>query len=163
MKLYVLNPSRQKLTFNYRVSEQSGVRYMLIGPGQQEMVFEGKTDVVFDIIKQNEIYGLVEDTDAKSIRRGFTGMIFALDRPVDINAAKVVERQNQTALTERGKEMRKISAVAAADTVATKIMDAGFSQASLQDTTHSLRGEDENGQPVTVNEDTVVSKKSWKK
>jgi hypothetical protein len=159
MKLYILNPSAGKLQFTFRIPEQNGVRHVMIGPGQQEMVYEGSPDIVYNIVKQNERYGLIEDTDIRAKRRGFTGMLFATDRYVDIKSAKIAERQNNDALITKGDEMRKISAVAAADVVSNTVRNSQFSETSLQDTTLGLRGEDAKGDAVVINEENVVSRK----
>jgi len=167
MKLYVLNPSSQKLQMTFRVPGEKQVRFKEIGPGQQEVVYDGPPDSVYAIIGQNEVYGLIEDTDVRAKQKGFTGSIFAIDRVVDIKAAKIAERQNNDALIHRGEEIRKVSAIAAADVVAARLRGAGFSEAHMQDTMLGLRGEDEEGQPVVLNEETTVRKgpnpKPWSK
>ena len=160
MQLYVLNTTSQKLEFKFRLQGERSVRSMDIGPGQQEIVFDGAPDHVYQIIGQHERYGLIEDTDVRAKHKGFTGQVFALDRPVNIKSAKIAERQNYDALTERGEEVRKISAVAAADTVASRIREAGFSEGNLQDTMLGLKGEDVDGQPTIINEENVVRKGS---
>lgn len=158
MKLFVLNPSRQKLMFSFRILNQGGVRYVDIGPGQQELVFDGQPDAVHYIIAQNERYGLIEDKDVRAKRKGHTGMIFAVDRFVDISSAEIAEKQNHESLIARGAEVRKLSAIAAAEVVGAKIRDAGFSESHLQDTSLSLRGEDEKGQTAVLNEESTVSR-----
>jgi len=158
MKLYVLNPSGQKLSFQFRAPGERFVRTIDIGPGQQEVVYDGVPDNVYQVIHQYEHYGLIEDTDIRAKNRGYTGSIFALDRPVNIQSAKIAERMNYDALIERGEEVRKISAIAASETVASSIRGAGFSEGNLQDTMLGLKGEDAEGQPTVINEENVVRK-----
>lgn len=159
MKLYVLNTTPQRINFTFRVPEQKGTRFVGIGPGQQELVYDGMQSEVRSIIDQHTRYGLIEDTDVRSHRRGYVGMIFATDRPVNIEHAKLAERQNHTALVERGDDLRRASAISAAEVLSKRVENSGFSPSLVQDTMVGTRGEDDRGDPVVVNEEITVSAK----
>lgn len=163
MKLYILNPTAQKLRFNFRVPGERYVRQLYVGPGQQEVVYGGNADAVNAIIKQHEVYGLIPDTDVRAKRKGYTGMIFAQDRPVDISAAKIVERMNVDALTKRGDELREASAASVVQNISSEARNRGIAEDSIGDLTAGIRGEDEEGRTVAINSEKIVSTKPGKK
>lgn len=160
MKLFILNPTGQITRFQYRVpGHPKQTRYVLIGPGQQEVVFDGDQEDIKDIVDQHAVYGLIPDHDVRAKRKGYTGLIFSYDRPVDITAGKIAERQNLLALAERGDELRAASALSMVDNVTQAARDRGMSTAQLGEAVASIVGEDEKGEVTAINEEKRVGSK----
>ncbi len=105
-KLYIGNVSRQKVVFLARRPEVGGTIRSYIKPGHQEMVFEGTTDAIENIIAQHSVYGMIRASDA-SKNKFFSGYCYQVDKAIQIEQFRVIGETNNDVLVERGKQIRK--------------------------------------------------------
>lgn len=105
-KLYVANITHQNFYFMAREPESGVVIEKSIYKGQQDIVYDGSSDIVSDIIAQHERYGMKSASEIKSAKE-FTGTCYSIDKPVPIGSMKSAIESNFSALKEQGKETRK--------------------------------------------------------
>lgn len=125
MKLFIANLTRQIHSLAYRIPGQ-GVRTLPIGVGSQVLVpGEPGVDQVDAIVKQLERYGL-RRADELDRTRTFSGICYALDKPVPGAKIERGVRQNIAVLAERGKVMRQEAAVAGNSILESSLAESGI-------------------------------------
>lgn len=116
-QLFVANLTRQPHDFQYRVPGEEermrqSVQTQTIPPGQQMRIHnEAPLAVLEAIIDQHRAYGLVPVEEVVKFK-GFVGLCYAFDKPVDVDRMSYAVDHNQGVLQERGVEQREAAAVA---------------------------------------------------
>lgn len=113
MKIYIANCTQQTQNFVYRVLGQPGVRQQMIDVGRQiKLSGDMAMEEIEYIVGQHTRYGMMRDTDVSGKRRGFNGLVYAIDRPVSVDNMTLIVEFNREALIEQGQKLRKEAAVA---------------------------------------------------
>lgn len=161
MRLFVANPTKQHLVFHYRKPESKNVLAVHIAAGSQEQIEDDRlTQAEIDeIVRQNEIYGLVPLSSVGKSTRGGANvphMVFSIGQPITLT--KIYE-----ALEAQDDRMRRLGDE-------TRINTAAGLQSALEQSTGAevrvLETEviqiDENGKPMegpgAINNGVTVSK-----
>lgn len=119
-KMYVANATRQIHAFTYRAPDDdqgdprraSAPRTQFIHPGQQiQLTGEFSTAQIDNIGDQHAKYGLIA-VDQIDRTRAFTGICYSVDKPIKADRLEQLMNSNVHVLQDRGREMRKIAAVA---------------------------------------------------
>jgi|GEM_PF-5600321 len=127
--MWVANTTAQYHNFMYRVAEQPKLIQQEIPPGGQIRIAANGGNLspadIAAITEHHEQYGMVAAQDVGK-HRGYLGLVYSLDRPV--NLAKIQEQvySNRDILTERGKANRQAAAVATSQQVEAHISQAGL-------------------------------------
>ena len=122
-KLYIANPSHQHLKFMFRVPGQPGVRQVPISSGRQEMVFEGPSDEIDNIIRQHRHYGLISAKDASARGYGYVGACYSVDAPIKVDTYRIIHEENTDELTALGKKRRQDMALVAAEQLRSRVSE----------------------------------------
>lgn len=115
MKLWVANTSKQQHKFLFREHESGKVVPVQIPIGQQRQIGGDMTDTAVEsIIAHHGIYGMRR---AKEIRnyRGYVGLAYSIDEPVDLRTFYEREEANTEALNKASQELREETAAAIAN------------------------------------------------
>jgi|SRR5580765_1190204 len=151
MRLYIGNCTQQIVELPYRVIESAGVRFQKIGIGQQTPISGDLNQPQVDyIIEQLSKYGLMEFSEVKSTR-GHVGLVYSVDKPIPSITLEYGMRQNKNVLINKGKETRKLAAVAINNAIETNLAENEL--ANLDKLEVSIVEED-NPRGNTVDEDT---------
>ena len=114
-QMYIANPSQQYVDFIYRLPESTNNITQKIPPGGQIRIAARRGNLtppdIDAILEQHAKYGLIRASDI-SKRRGYVGLIAEIDKPVNMKQIVDGIKGNREILIERGKEIRKNSAVA---------------------------------------------------
>ena len=114
MKLYIGNATKQRFEFCYWVpdKQQSSPHRQTVEIGGQILVAGDYNPAQIDgIVAQHRDYGLIEVSEIDSTK-AFTGICYSVDKPIP--AAKLARLIviNNDALIVRGRETRKLGAIA---------------------------------------------------
>ena len=90
-----------------------------------QMEINGTAEEIGHIIKQHEIYGMMEVT---KVKKGFGGIAYRVGTPISIEAIEHGLEQRDQELIDRALEARKITAVAADQMISTKAQEMGLKQ-----------------------------------
>jgi hypothetical protein len=121
-KMYVANCTNQVQQFVYRLPEIPAPRSQTIDIGRQVLLSgELTTKDIEAIIKQHSKYGFksVQEVEQKSNagERPFVGLVYSLDKYINVEKIKRVLLLNHNVLILRGSQQRKAAAVAASDAI----------------------------------------------
>ncbi len=112
MKMYIANCSMQHQDFQYRVLGQNALRIQRIEMGGQiPLSGDLQSEDIDYIVEQHERYGLISVTEIDRTK-GFFGLCYSVDKPVDVNKLRYSLEHNNKVLVERGVELRKQAAIA---------------------------------------------------
>jgi len=115
MKLFVANTKNQNEHFHYRIPGNNKLMSQHIEAGKQVQIYgDLQPEEIGAIIAQHEMYGMIEASKVKA-EKSFIGLCFSTDKPVTLNAIQMAFSHNDEVLDERGKQIRKITAVAIDD------------------------------------------------
>ncbi|MBU9812376.1 hypothetical protein ACE2AK_04185 [Rahnella perminowiae] len=123
MKLHIANTTKQRHDFTFRRLEKSNLVHHPIRAGEQSIVLDGTTDEIDYILKQHEIYGLIDATRIDQ-SKAYIGLCYSIDKPV---ASKIIEkamRDNDQHLTRKSNDHRQASAFATSEKLRSE--DSGF-------------------------------------
>jgi hypothetical protein len=109
-KLYVANLTSQEHNFHYRMPAEEGwsrrVQVQTIAPGgQQQIHAEAPIQVIEAIIDQHRQYGLIEASEVHKYK-GFVGICFSIDKPMDMDLLHLGVDHNQGALFDEAARNR---------------------------------------------------------
>lgn len=139
--LYLANPTKQLRVVQLRIPERSSPLVQSIPPGRQiKVAGVDSTAQVEAILKSMSKYGWRE---ASEVRNGvpFVGIIYGLDRPIKHPLIAKALDHNRSVLDRRGRQTRKLAAVATNQVIDNAIAEAD-SPAILQATDVQLVEED---------------------
>lgn len=111
MDLWIGNATRQRYTFMYKVPEVAQYRHVTIEPGRQERIARLTAEEVAYIVDQHAMYGLISQDDIDR-SQAFHGTCYSVDKPVSAPRLSYLMDHNLDELVERGREIRKVTAVA---------------------------------------------------
>jgi hypothetical protein len=112
MKLFIANMTQQQHDFIYRVPGSPRIHRQHIPAGGQVQVHQNDLSAVLEgIVQQHERYGLKPASEVLQ-RRGFTGLCYSYDTPINVDTFMVAQQQNDTALTDQGLDRRQNEAAA---------------------------------------------------
>ena len=114
MQLIIANCTKQPHDFTYRVPGTGQLRRQPIPAGGNSRIHEDAPEhILREIIAQHAHYGLI---DAKTIdqRRGFIGLCFSFDKPVDVQKILYADEANTGVLEATAHELGKERAAAIA-------------------------------------------------
>jgi len=110
-KLYVCNTSQQKHEFIYRMPERLQTSAPItIQPGSQAMIIDAPSEVLDAIVEQHRIYGMKHQNEVDT--RSFNGLIYSVDKPVELETIFLAEEANTEVLQAQGSEIRQNQAAA---------------------------------------------------
>lgn len=113
--LYIANCTKQVHDFLYRIPENNKIFSRTIEPGSQIKI-TAALNVVESIIRQHERYAIIRASEVKNGAQ-FSGQIYQLDMPIDIEAIRRGIGARDTALGMQSQAAREVSAVALDDTL----------------------------------------------
>lgn len=106
-RLIIANCTKQHHDFVYRIPENGQVRRQQIPMGAQMFVHdEAPPRILKGIIAQHEKYGLIPASSIDQTR-GFVGLCFAIDKPIDVDRIMQANEQNSSTLNDQAGELRK--------------------------------------------------------
>lgn len=113
MPLYVANCTNQNHIFPFLIPEDNKLRHKLIPMGGQALIYrkDATREEMLAIVKQHEVYGIT-DVDRIDQRRGFTGMCFSLDKPINVAKIMSANQQNIEAAAAQASQQRQDAAAA---------------------------------------------------
>lgn len=114
MKLYVANTTKQRHDFTFRRLEKTNLVHHPIRAGEQSIVLDGTTEEIDYILRQHEIYGLIDATRIDQ-SKAYIGLCYSTEKPV---ASKIIEkamRDNDQHLTRKSNDHRQASAFATSE------------------------------------------------
>lgn len=126
MKLYVANCSKQEHLFTYMLPENPRPFSHAIRAGSQ-IEIPGNQDAIDAIIKQHELYGMME---AKKVRKGFGNLAYQIDKPINVDAIENGFTQAEQEMIDRAQTARNVTAAAADQMIANKAQEMGLKQKS---------------------------------
>lgn len=125
-KLYVANCSKQDFNFTWMDLENTQPQLRKLRSGTQAEI-EGSPDRLNHIVKQHEIYGMME---ASKVKKGFGGIAYRFDKPISVEAIlNGISQKDQEAI-DRAQEARNITAAAADQVISAKAQEMGLKQKS---------------------------------
>lgn len=117
-KLFVANTKKQHHSFVIQTPSMGGnAGHKLIPQGQQAMVGEFDELDLKAIIAHHVRYGAREFGDGSRLK-GFTGLVYRIDEPVNMDAMLETYDANDKALTQKADERRVAEAAAISDKIA---------------------------------------------
>jgi hypothetical protein len=125
-KLYIANCSKQDFNFTWCDLENPQPFMRKLRAGSQTEI-DGSPDRLSHIVKQHEVYGMME---ASKVKKGFGGIAYRLDKPISVDAIyNGIEQKDQEAI-DRALEARKVTAAAADQVISAKAQEMGLRQKS---------------------------------
>lgn len=161
-KLFVANCTKQRHEFIYRAPESTQTVKREIEPGAQ-IAIEGTTTLFDYVIAHHGIYGLVDFKDVEK-GKGYNGLVYRLDKPVDVDAIEAGLGHNDQALTDMSTETRQAAAAASGKTLDESARYDGAKLTGLQvEVVEQTKGPDDNDtkmrQTIDVTDDPKGSDK----
>ena len=162
MKLFIGNATRQILDLTCRIPEIASIYRQKIPVGCQVIVAGGQLNgpQIDAVIAQLGVYGLVK-IDELDRTRPFIGMCYSLDKPIPNKRLILAMDHNIGVLTERGKTMRKESAVVTSLAIEKQLKEEGLG--ALDSLDMSIVEEEKKGgpdNPAPIAEGVLVSRNS---
>jgi hypothetical protein len=107
-QIYVANLTKQNHIFVYRHPDTNGIVPQNIAIGQQAIIgnTNWKPEQAAKIVAQHERYGLRE-VNSISRKRGFIGLCYSFDRPIELEQFAQMMEGNDEALNQRASERRE--------------------------------------------------------
>lgn len=164
--LYVANSTKQRYLFTYRIPDEAGCRTQYIEIGNQIKIDEAGLDTrkVDAIIAQHRPYGMIAH-DEVSRHRGFAGLCYSIDKPVNSVLIERVIHSNTEVLKDQGVEIRKAAGLAASAKLEQDMNNLKetfrdkFDPGSLTSTELSIEEDPASDRPDTdINERITVSR-----
>lgn len=124
MDLYIANCSKQDFLFTYMLPENIRPFSHKIRAGAQMKLVQTQSEVDI-IIKQHEIYGLMEVT---KVKKGFGGLCYRIGKPISVEAIEAGISQSDQENIDRAQEARNITAAAQDQIISMKAQEMGIKQ-----------------------------------
>lgn len=115
-KLFVANTTRQAHDFAYQIPAEDLSSFKRLSTQrieagtQQQIMGEAPLVVLEAIVEQHRRYGIVSAEEAVRTR-GFVGLVYSFDRPVDLERMHYALDHNRGVLFEQGEQTRREMAV----------------------------------------------------
>ncbi len=159
-KLFIANCSKQIMDFHFRVPESNRIFNQKIGIGEQVQIYKDTTPAVIDsIVNQHANYGLVPASEVDRTK-AFVGMCYSVDKPMDTGKIVAAAEHNDEVLTQRGAEIREVSAVAINQSLEERARESGgqvrHSEVEIQEETKPGQQE----KPDRISETVRVDKEA---
>ena len=119
MELFIANCSKQDFLFTYMLPENIRPFSHKIRAGAQIKLTQSQPEVD-TIIKQHELYGMMEVT---KVKKGFGGLCYRLDKPISVEAIQNGFTQTEQEQIDRALQARTVTAV---------VQDQKFSELAQQ-------------------------------
>lgn len=126
MKLYIANCSKQEFNFTWMDLENPQPFMRKLRSGTQTEI-DGSPDRISHIIKQHEVYGMME---VSKVGKGFGGIAYRIDKPLSVSAIENGFTQKDQEAIDRAQNARNITAAAADGILSTKAQEMGLKQTS---------------------------------
>jgi len=126
MKLYIANCSKQEFNFTWMDLENPQPFMRKLRSGTQTEI-DGSPDRISHIIKQHEVYGMME---VSKVGKGFGGIAYRIDKPLNVSAIENGFTQKDQEAIDRAQNARNITAAAADGILSTKAQEMGLKQTS---------------------------------
>ena len=126
MKLYIANCSKQEFNFTWMDLENPQPFMRKLRSGTQTEI-DGSPDRISHIIKQHEVYGMME---VSKVGKGFGGIAYRVDEPLSVSAIENGFTQKDQEAIDRAQNARNITAAAADGILSTKAQEMGLKQTS---------------------------------
>lgn len=147
MRVYVANTTRQIQDFAWRALETNKLVRIPIEVGAQVMLpGDWQKEEIDHIVAQHARYGVIS-VDEIDRSKAFIGLCYSVDKPIPVEKIRRALVTNQAVLEERGRELRKHAAVAAAQQVQNDNPTAGLTRMEM-----TIQEEREDGGAPAVNE-----------
>lgn len=124
MDLYIANCSKQDFLFTYMLPENIRPFSHKIRAGAQMKLVQTQSEVDI-IIKQHEIYGLME---VAKVKKGFGGLCYRIGKPISVEAIEAGISQSDQENIDRAQEARNITAAAQDQIISMKAQEMGIKQ-----------------------------------
>lgn len=121
-KLYVANCSKADFQFTYMLPENLRPFLHHIRAGGQ-VVINGSTSDIESILHQHAPYGFME---AGKVKKGFGGVCYRLDKPINIDAIEQGLSQTDAEQIERAQNARNVTAAAQDQIITQKAQELGM-------------------------------------
>jgi hypothetical protein len=123
--LYIANTSKQNHIFIYREFESQQLRERPIPIGSQIcLVDDAPISEIEYIVKQHAHFGLTKASELIG-RRGFVGMCYSIDAPVNVDRMFERLETNDSALNDRSEEQRNNTVAAIANGLQERMQEHG--------------------------------------
>ena len=136
MKLFVANTTMHIQEFLFRIPKSPQVIRRIINPGVQSEVYDATRDVLEYIVEQHtdtpKPFMLSVEEAAK--HRGFVGLIYSFDKPVQAERIGETMDANNGALTEQAQQLRMEEAAALSASINKNASEAGASVNAVETT-----------------------------
>ena len=117
MKLFIANCTKQNYIHSYRVPEESGVRTIPIRIGAQVQIPGDFSQPQIDgLIRQHAKYGMIDVAEVDRTKP-FVGLCYAVDKKIPVEKIVRAMTHNEAVLEERGRDLRRASAVASSNLI----------------------------------------------
>jgi hypothetical protein len=124
MELFIANCSKQDFLFTYMLPENIRPFSHKIRAGAQIKLTQTQPEVDI-IIKQHEIYGLME---IAKVKKGFGGLCYRIGKPISVEAIEAGISQSDQENVDRAQEARNITAAAQDQIISMKAQEMGIKQ-----------------------------------
>lgn len=115
MALFVANLTKQSFQLHFWVERVSRPVVVEIPPGQQKNIYQEGSRVDHEnIVNQHKMYGLIPVVEIDSTG-GFIGQCYQFDKPIPLDRLVDGMINNEDALVDQAREIRKESAASADD------------------------------------------------
>jgi len=123
-KLYIANCSKREHLFTWMIPENPKAFSHKLRAGTQFLI-ERTDDEVNFIIKQHEIYGMME---VSKVTKGFGGQCYRIGKPISIEAIEAGISQSDQEMIDRAQEARSITTAAQDDIISKTAQEMGIKQ-----------------------------------
>ena len=124
MELFIANCSKQDFLFTYMLPENIRPFSHKIRAGAQIKLVQDQLQVDA-IIKQHELYGMMEVT---KVKKGFGGLCYRFNKPINVEAIEAGISQSDQENIDRAQEARSITAAAQDQIISMKAQEMGIKQ-----------------------------------
>ena len=124
MELFIANCSKQDFLFTYMLPENPRPFSHKIRAGAQIKLNQSQPEVD-TVIKQHELYGMMEAT---KVKKGFGGLCYRIAKPISVEAIEAGIGQSDQENIDRAQQARSITAAAQDQIISLKAQEMGIKQ-----------------------------------
>ena len=124
MDLFIANCSKQDFLFTYMLPENPRPFSHKIRAGAQMKLVQSQPEADA-IIKQHELYGMMEAT---KVKKGFGGLCYRIGKHINVEAIEAGISQSDQENIDRAQEARSITAAAQDQIISLKAQEMGIKQ-----------------------------------
>ena len=149
MRVFVANVSEKRYEFMYRIPEETKVRKVTIQPRAQQRLPDDLTKEQIEyIVDHHGRYGFipVDEVGSGSGKKRYSELCYSVDKSVSPLKMEALYRINHNILVERGKEIRKQTAIASnnklVETIEREARGTEFSGGEIENFTTTIQEQD---------------------